>query len=127
MRRACHALLLACAVALSCQAQGATESEREIEYLLQYLANSGCTFIRNGDKHDSAEAADHMRLKYSRGKRYVDSAEQFIERLATESSWSGDPYTVTCDGTTQTSAQWLHRALVEYRRMAAAQAAPNDL
>ena len=79
-------------------AADAASQTREINYLLEFVASSGCTFIRNGDDHDSAEAADHLRLKYSRGKRYVNSAEQFIDRLATASSWSGDPYTVTCAG-----------------------------
>jgi len=92
--------------------------ETEIVYLLDFVATSGCTFVRNGDEHNSPDAADHMRLKYSRGKRYVDSAEDFIDRLATESSWSGKPYTVTCDGETQTSAQWLNRALSDYRQQA---------
>ena len=92
--------------------------EMEIAYLLDFMAASGCTFVRNGDEHNSPDAADHMRLKYSRGKRYVDSAEHFIDRLATESSWSGKPYTVICDGQSQTSAQWLHRALSAYRQQA---------
>ena len=99
-------------------------STREINYLLDFVASSGCTFIRNGDDHASPEAADHLRLKYSRGKRYVNSAEQFIDRLATASSWSGAPYTVNCQGTSQTSAQWLHRALADYRKASAASDAP---
>lgn len=111
-----HALLLALALLLPVHAVAATAADTEIEYLLEFIASSGCTFVRNGDDHDSMDAADHLRLKYSRGKRYVDSAEQFIDRLATQSSWSGDPYTVTCEGKTQPSAQWLHRALAQYRQ-----------
>lgn len=88
----------------------------EINYLLEFVASSGCTFTRNGDGHPSAEAAEHLRLKYRRGKHYASTAEQFIDRLATESSWSGDPYTVTCKGATQPSSQWLHRALTDYRK-----------
>ncbi|RLA47388.1 MAG: hypothetical protein DRR04_03140 [Gammaproteobacteria bacterium] len=110
------------ALALPGSAVAGTETEQEVEYLLEFVADSGCTFVRNGDDHDSADAADHLRLKYSRGKRHVGSAEQFIDRLATESSWSGDPYTVTCEGKTQASAQWLHQALAGYRQRAAAPA-----
>jgi hypothetical protein len=132
-RGALYCLLLVFALALpgtvtaGADAEEA-ETEQEVEYLLEFVAGSGCTFVRNGDDHDSADAADHLRLKYNRGKRYVGSAEQFIDRLATESSWSGDPYTVTCEGNTQTSAHWLHRALAEYRQhpVAAAPAAPNE-
>jgi hypothetical protein len=127
-RGAFYCLLLAFALALPGAATAGAETEQEVEYLLEFVAGSGCTFVRNGDDHDSVDAADHLRLKYSRGKRYVGSAEQFIDRLATESSWSGDPYTVICEGKTQTSAQWLHRALAEYRQrpVTTAPAAPKE-
>ncbi len=92
------------------------QTDREINYLLEFVATSGCTFVRNGAEHDPADAADHLRLKYSRGARYVNSAEQFIDRLASASSWSGKPYTVTCDGKTEPSGDWLHRALDDYRQ-----------
>ena len=94
------------------------QTDTEIQYLLDFVATSGCTFHRNGSDHDSADAADHMRLKYSRGKKYVGSSEQFIDRLATESSWTGRKYTVTCDGNTRPSGEWLHEALDNYRSTA---------
>ena len=52
---------------------------------------------------DSA-VAEHLELKYSRGKRYADSAEAFIDRLARKSSWSGEPYQLICDGETRPPA-----------------------
>ena len=47
--------------------------------------------------------AEPLELKSSRGKRYADSAEAFIDRLARKrkSSWSGEPYQLICDGETQ--------------------------
>ena len=129
-RGAFFRLLLAFALALpvTANAGAGTEADREVQHLLEFVAGSGCIFVRNGDEHDAADAADHLRLKYNRGKRYAGSAEQFIDRLATESSWSGDPYTVICERQTQTSAQWLHRALAEYRQrpVATAPTAPNE-
>lgn len=93
----------------------AAGTDTEVNYLLDVVAASGCEFKRNDSPHDPVSAADHLRLKYSRGKRYVNSAEQFIDRLASESSWSGKPYTVNCDGVEEPSGVWLHRALDEYR------------
>ncbi len=90
-------------------------AEVEVQYLLGYVEASGCTFHRNGGDHDAADAADHLRLKYRRGGKYVDTAEQFIDRLASESSWTGKAYTVTCEGRTEPSGEWLHRALERYR------------
>ncbi len=90
-------------------------TESEVEYLLEFVAASGCTFIRNDEEHSSEEAADHLRLKYRRGKRYVNTAEDFIDRLATESSWTGRAYSVRCGEHEQTSAAWLHQALSDRR------------
>ena len=120
IKRVCAALLAA-ALALP-MAAAADNTDQEIQYLLEFVSSSGCTFTRNGSDHDSADAADHMRLKYSRGKRYVNNAEQFIDRLATESSWTGKKYTVTCEGSTRPSGEWLHEALDDYRQQQAGQA-----
>lgn len=97
-------------------ALAAEDYDAEVQYLLGFVEDSGCIFTRNGRDHDAADAADHLRLKYDRGGKYVNSAEQFIDRLATESSWTGKDYTVTCDGHTEPSADWLHRALHAHRQ-----------
>ena len=61
--------------------------------------------------------AEHLELKYSRGKRYADSAEAFIDRLARkrESSRSGEPYQLICDGETQPGGDWLSMRLEALR------------
>ena len=109
-------LLLGTVLALPFGALAANDPDQEIQYLLDFVAGSGCSFVRNGSSHDPADAADHLRLKYQRGKRYADSAENFIDRLATESSWSGDSYTVDCNGSVQPTGAWLHQALERYRQ-----------
>lgn len=89
-----------------------TNTQLEISALLEAVAASGCAFTRNGSEHDSEEAADHLRLKARRGKSYYDSPDQFIDRLATKSSWSGKPYSVQCPGEpSQDSRDWLHGLL----------------
>ena len=110
--RPVHLLLLG--ALLAPVAHGDSTAE-EVDYLIRYVEHSGCTYTRNGTDHDSADAADHLRLKYNRGKRYVGNAEQFIDRLASESSWTGKAYSITCDGVTEPSGAWLHRALDDYR------------
>jgi hypothetical protein len=92
------------------------EQDADIQYLFKFVAASGCTFIRNGGDNDPEAAADHLRLKYRRGKRYVSSAEQFIDRLASESSWTGKKYTINCEGEVSESGVWLHQALAEHRQ-----------
>lgn len=115
-RRGTAFATLACGLLFATIAHAGEETaDAEIQYLLTYVADSGCNFVRNGDSHDSADAADHLRLKYNRGRRYANSAENFIDRLASQSSWSGKTYTVTCGETTEPSGEWLHRALDAHR------------
>jgi hypothetical protein len=97
----------------------AGDAEAEIEYLITAVGESDCTFVRNGSRHDAADAASHMRLKYRRGKRYAPTAELFIERLASKSSMSGKPYTIDCPGSEAVpSGDWLMARLQEYRSQA---------
>jgi hypothetical protein len=92
-----------------------TAAETEIRALIQAVAESGCEFNRNGSVHSAEAAAEHLELKYSRGKRYAHSAEAFIERLASKSSWSGKPYQMVCDGEEQPAGDWLTATLEEFR------------
>ena len=91
------------------------DAEKEIRSLIQWVAGSDCEFNRNGSFHSAEVAAEHLELKYSQGKRYVDSAEAFIERLATKSSWTGETYWMICDDDPASAAQWLSMRLEELR------------
>ena len=91
------------------------DADAEIRALIQAVAESECEFNRNGSLHSAEAAAEHLKLKYSRGKRYADSAEAFIERLASKSSWSGKPYQMICDGETQPAGDWLTMRLEALR------------
>ena len=113
------ATLLVLALAMPAIAFG-DQAETEIEYLISTVGESGCTFIRNGSRHDAEDAASHMRLKYRRGKRYATSAELFIERLASKSSFSGKPYAIECPGNDAVpSGEWLTARLQDYREQQA--------
>ena len=90
-----------------------TEAETEIRWLIQAVRDSHCQFDRNGTLHSAESAANHLELKYSRGKRYADSAEAFIERLASQSSWTGEPYRMICEGNAMPAANWLTTKLDE--------------
>ncbi|MCP4000712.1 MAG: DUF5329 domain-containing protein [Gammaproteobacteria bacterium] len=93
-----------------------TASEAEVEYLLSAVGNSGCLFIRNGAEHPPAEAEGHLRMKYKNGSRYVSSTDDFITRIASKSSWSGNPYQILCPGKEpQSSSQWLNNQLSHFR------------
>jgi len=93
-----------------------TAAEAEIEHLLNEIGQSDCIFIRNGDDHPADKAESHLRMKYGRGKNWISSADQFIERIASKSSWSGDIYQIRCPGEeVQSSEDWLTEKLGAYR------------
>lgn len=88
----------------------------EIDFLLDSVESSNCTFIRNGKRYDAAAARKHLQMKRERGKKYFNDADEFIENLASRSSWSGKPYSIKCgDGPEQPSAEWFAALLDEYR------------
>lgn len=91
-------------------------TDTEIDYILNAVATSDCVFIRNGKEHGPADARDHLNLKRNRGKRYFSTAEEFIENLASSSSWTGKLYYIRCPGEEQQPAgDWLTRVLLAYR------------
>jgi len=88
----------------------------EIDFLLKSIGSSDCTFIRNGERHNSRAAEKHLRMKYRRGKRYAPNSEKFVERLASKSSLSKKLYYIECEGEEKTpSGDWLMQRLDEYR------------
>jgi hypothetical protein len=103
--------------ALPSEADGTAETE--IEYLLTSVGTSQCEFVRNGSPHSGSDAESHLRMKYRRGQRYVKSAEQFINRIASASSLSKRPYLMRCEGAEEVPAgDWLHTQLKNYRNQA---------
>jgi len=107
---------LAPAATLSPAARG------EIDSLLSRLEASGCQFKRNGSWHTAAEAESHLRRKmdYLVNRGAVASAEQFIERAATQSSMTGQVYLVKCGSQPPVqTGTWLFTELQRQRAAAA--------
>ena len=90
--------------------------EQETQYLLDYIEHSGCVFIRNGSEYSPQKARSHIQRKYNYVKDKISTTEQVIQYAATESSWTGRPYTINCPNKTAVpSADWLTKALIDYR------------
>jgi Family of unknown function (DUF5329) len=120
-----HTWLLMVAIWLASAFAGAGDlsltTRAEIDHLLVYLKDSGCSFERNGKWYDADDAERHInrKLNWLLKRDLVDSAEQFIERAATASSRSGQPYHVKCaDGEPVTSSAWFRAELERLRTQA---------
>ena len=89
---------------------------RTINHLLTYVEESNCVFIRNGKEYNSKEAAQHIKTKNDSLMFGVKTPEEFIERAASKSMLSGQPYFVRCvDHSPVPSADWLSKELSNYR------------
>lgn len=112
-------------LALSQSAPAATDASAkdEIDHLLNYVAASSCTFVRNGSEYPSAQARDHLAGKYRFAGSRISSADDFIKYLATQSSMSGEPYHVKCGRNDGLAGVWLNDELHRYRKIAHTQAA----
>lgn len=67
----------------------------KIETLIAAVGRlADATFVRNGRAYDSAVAAEFLLRKWQAKASIVGSAEEFIEKVASFSSTSGQPYLV---------------------------------
>lgn len=82
--------------------------------LLRWIEDSPARFLRNGQEHAGVRAASHLRAKFVHSGAEVRSVDEFIERTASRSDASGEPYVVRMqDGTEQKLADWLRVRLRE--------------
>ena len=98
-----------------------TVAQVEIEHLLTYVDGSRCEFYRNGTWYDAAKANAHLREKLGllNAGNQIQSAEVFIDRVATKSAFTRLHYQVRCSGAAVNLDGWLRQELQRYRRCAA--------
>ena len=95
------------------QAAPPAHEQSRIERLIRFVeSQKDMKFIRNGTEYSCAEAAKFMRGKLESMGSDVSTAREFIERIATKSSMSGEPYHVKlADGRLVPAAQFLTEEL----------------
>ncbi|EAS1760772.1 hypothetical protein BH012_22910 [Salmonella enterica] len=93
--------------------------EARIEAMLQALSQKqDLVFIRNGSEHTCEEAVSHLRLKLSNTRNRIDTAEQFIDKVASSSSITGKPYLVKLPNKENEEARpFLHELLAQTDEM----------
>ncbi len=111
-------LMLGLSLLPTASAETPAIAQIEINYLLGSIQGSGCEFYRNGTWYNSKRAEAHLRDKYEylAARNLIDVTEDFIWKAATESSLSGRPYEVRCNGSEAVvSNLWLRAELAHYR------------
>ncbi|WP_414164450.1 YfeK family protein [Superficieibacter sp. BNK-5] len=89
--------------------------EARINAMLNALVQKqDLTFVRNGDAHNCEEAVSHLRVKLGNTRNRIDTAEQFIDKVASSSSITGKPYIVKIPGKKDENAQpYLHALIAQ--------------
>jgi len=75
-----------------------TLAGEQIEAMLRHIADSGLVFVRDGVDYDGKAAADHLRRKWQAMAADVTTRNEFVTRVASGSSTTGDEYQVRLPG-----------------------------
>lgn len=94
--------------------QAVTTAEKgKIEALIHHVeVLQGAKFVRNGKSYDSADAAKFLRGKWDAKAKEIETAEDFIQKVGSISSTSGQPYLIRfADGREVKCADYLKELL----------------
>ena len=106
-------LVITLLMTLPAYAKLTAHEEARINAMLEGLAQKkDLIFVRNGDEHTCYEAVSHLRLKLGNTRNRIDTAEQFIDKVASSSSITGKPYIVKIPGKSDENAQPFLHALI---------------
>ena len=68
---------------------------QKIEKLIESISNlKNAKFDRNGTTYDAKAAAAHLKMKWGKAGSKVKTARNFIDNIASKSSFSGKPYKI---------------------------------
>ena len=72
------------------------EEDAKILAVINSIKNApqGTVFIRNGTKHDADAAVNHLLRKYRSAKKRLNTVQEFIDNVASFSSFSGKEYRI---------------------------------
>lgn len=93
-----------------------TTEEGKIDYLIERVRSADVVFIRNGEEFKGSHAAEFLRWKLnrlrSRQRLLIETAGDFVSKVAVGSRMSGKPYVVVLsDGSRYSMQQILQNEL----------------
>ena len=111
-------LVLLSMAALPVRATPPAQEQSRIEKLIRYVESQRTLkFIRNGTEYTAEDAGKFLRGKLDAMGSEVTTARQFIKRIASRSSMSGQPYHVRlADGQTLLAENFLEDELQRIER-----------
>ena len=100
-----------------------SNDQAKIQFLLKRVEKSEGVFIRNGEEHPAGKAKDHLEHKMNMARKMFwffgpsrkISIQEFIEKIASKSSTTGEVYKIRLkDGTTLPTGDWLKEQLKDF-------------
>jgi hypothetical protein len=98
--------------------------DQKVQFLLKRVEESEATFIRNGDEHKAKKARQHLESKMNMARKMFwffgpakkITAIEFIEKIASESSTTGEKYKLRLkSGEEMKTGPWLKEILKEFK------------
>ncbi len=98
--------------------------DQKVQFLLKSVEESEATFIRNGDEHQAKKARQHLESKMNMARKMFwffgpakkITAIEFIEKIASESSTTGEKYKLRLkSGEEMETGPWLKEILKEFK------------
>lgn len=105
---------------------GSITEQDKIRYLLERIGSCNNRFIRNGQIHNGLYARQWLLYKLGHWVSGVETAEDFVNRVAAFSQKTGRAYLVECDGKNYSLKSVLQSELAafEKNRISIVQSAP---
>ena len=85
--------------------------DASIRCLIDVVASSEYTFLRNSGRYSGVQAAQHLQRKYAHFREQIHSVDDFIALAASRSLLTGKPYQVVdAAGAITPTSRWLQQA-----------------
>jgi hypothetical protein len=111
------AVMLGFTIGVVGQAKPLTENQK-IELLLKGIDTlEGAKFVRNGSTYTASQASSHLRMKWGKAGSAVKTAQDFIDKIASKSSMTGEPYKIIMkDGKEVVCRDYLNQRLLQINK-----------
>jgi hypothetical protein len=87
-----------------------TDIDASIRCLIDVVASSQYTFLRNSRRYTGAQAAQHLERKYAHFREQIHTVDDFITLAASRSLLTGKPYQVIdAAGAATPTSLWLQQ------------------
>lgn len=85
--------------------------DASIRCLVDVVASSDYTFLRNSRRYSGVQAAQHLQRKYDHFREQIHTVDDFIALAASRSLLTGKPYRVVdAAGAITPTSRWLRQA-----------------